>query len=106
MSTPSPTERLPLHLNPDCPRFATAPVKDDGRLDADKFSTLLGLGERPTSLEDYLTVMRGTPMEDVPLVRQRTSLLTGIKEPQTWECHPLTWEAMPEEFRESFELVG
>ena len=93
-----------IYLNPECPRFATTPVNEDGTFDNDSFGKLIGLQNNGGTVNEFINVMLKTEMEDTPLVRQRQSVLRG-EDSDAYECHPATWAAMPEDFREKFVLV-
>jgi hypothetical protein len=95
-----------LYLNPDCPRFATTPARPDGSFDHEKFGHLLQMQEKGgVTLDQFVKVMQETEMEDTPLIRARESVLAGV-EAEGFETHPTNWEAMPEEYRAMWVVVG
>lgn len=105
----TPEEKIPLHLHPDCPRHATAPIQADGRFDPQRFGELLQMQERGATLEEYIHTLRHSTMEPIPLIRQLPRpLLSPEPEPTTaeYECHPDTWEEMPADIRQHFQLLS
>lgn len=95
-----------LYLNSHCPRFATTPKRADGSFDSEKFGSLLAMQEEQgVTLDRFVAVMQETEMEETPLIRARESSLVGV-EVEGMECHPDTWDKMPEEYQAMFVLVG
>lgn len=97
-------ERMKLYLNPECPRFGLTPVRDDGAFDSQRFGELLAMQDKGISISKYIDEMAATKMEETPLVRLKPSPIAGV-ESKVFECHPLTWDQLPEDMRGYFELA-
>jgi hypothetical protein len=85
-----------LYLNPNCPRFAPTPTREDGSFDNEKFGQLLAMQERNTPLSEFIEVMQGTTMEDTMHIRQRAE--------DEYETNPANAPLLTDEIRAAFDV--